>query len=441
MHKCLKVAVWGLAGFVLLGVGGLFVGSLAIDSAVDKALDRISAKVTGLKLNNKFTSTSPFSREGILMWSYNPKQQLLGKDYLEGALKYSVRLGLFTVSGEFANQEGYGNFDSLFKQWGGPPLNYHGTFEASLLKMGLQAQLQTEPLSMPVPDGICSLGEQRLSLSTTTFRNFKTALDGGEVSCSSPLLYHGRPAYELKLSGLKVRANPRMVNQKPQLEEVQILVDDLQGSASSLYLIGFAPEDQVRDPSMREGFKFSKLDFKLSLNDQDRLHRSRLDFAGSGDLNFGLPLIKEQQTQPWFDLTDTRLSFTLEKLDWISLPKLASAPKESLPKLLGALLSDPVVLKLENFSFRHQGESMQSNGRGQFSLDPKELKPRNLELDFNFSLGGKLVSALFEQQYQEALEEAIKTGAVRFDGRNYQTRFVLRNNQMSLNGQPLSGAQ
>ncbi|MCR5536309.1 MAG: YdgA family protein [Succinivibrio sp.] len=441
MHKCIKVAGFTLGGLMVLGVAGLFAGSMLIDSAVDKALLKASSKVSGLKLDNKFTSSSPLSREGVLMWNYTPKHQIMGLDYLEGAVKYRVDLGLFKVSGVFEQETEYGNLASLMTKVGLPLLHYHGDFEASLWKLSLQGKLKTDALQLPVADGSCSLSEQHFSFSTMTFKSFRTSFDSDGITCQSDLLYNGRPAYVLKASGLKVKANPTLVNHKPQLEEVQLQLDTLEGDASSLYLIGFTPEDKVRDPSMREGFKFSNLGFELGLSDKDRMHRQSLNFKGQGDLLFGFPMVKENQQQPWFDMQGTRLDFALHKLDLMSLPKLASADKESLPRLLGAVLSDPLSFKLDTFTFKHAGESMLTEGEGRFSLDQSELKPRNLYLDFKVALGQKLVDTLFEQQYREALQEASQSGAVRFDGRQYSTRFVLKDNQMSLNGQPLGSAQ
>lgn len=443
MKRFFKWVAWIFGILVLIAVILIAVGSMYIDTGITTALNKIDGKIPGLHFENNFTDSSFNGQSGILYWQYElPANNPLGERSVEGALRYKVSIGLFSVNVEFNKQGGYGNLDRILESFGLNALSYHGNAAVSLLNLAAKGEMKTDPLEIPLADGRCKVGENILSFSVGANKSIKTGFLASGFDCIGRDLYSGRPSYDIRLDSFSISANPQIKDdRKISLNELTFALKKFDGSLSSIYLIGFGPEESVRDRSLRESVKVEDVKIRVGLSGSDLKDRRKVDFAGSGDIYLAFPHVKDNKVLPYYDLKDLRLTTSLGYVDIDRLIKAVKGKDDDLLSKIMVSFSDNVTVKLDNFSVNHGGEEIKASGEASLLLDKKAMKPGNATVVMKFAAGRNFVESLLEDQYKETFDTLLKNGSVRFDGSSYSTLFELRNNGISLNGIPMGGTE
>ncbi len=365
---------------IVLGFVGIFVAGHVLDSKVPWILGKVSNKVPGLTLENVFTDSSMLSRTGTLYWDYAlPKDNPLGVKSLQGATDYKITFGFLKVNAKFDHHPDYGNYDALGKVVGIQLMPaYHGAAEASLYTMTASGVIKTDSLSAPVPDGKCEIGETSAYVRNRGTSAAVIELAAAGVNCKSPLLYMGKSAYDLTLQDFKLKAEPEFDGGKIEIPELNFTLGNFEAEVSSPYMIGFGPDEEVRDRSLRDGFKLDSLQVTVSLTDADRQNKAVLKSRGSGNLHLGFPRVKQGQGVPYYVLNDIAYDFSFERVSLKDLLKAASAEPDELPKILAGALSKDVKFELKNFSLSHGAEKLSLKGRSSLNFNQKTYKPENI---------------------------------------------------------------
>ncbi|MBO6258734.1 MAG: DUF945 family protein [Succinivibrio sp.] len=440
MKKFLKWSAWGLGVLLLLALIGIFVGSMFIDKGITTVLSKIDGKVAGLSLENDFTDSSFNGQSGVLYWNYAlPSGNPLGVNSLAGAVSYEVTVGLFCVNVDFKKVDGYGNLDRVSQDLGLVPINYSGSATVSVWDLTAEGKLKTDSFEIPLADGKCKVEENTVSFGVNASKNIRTGLKVSGFDCIGRDLYSGRPSYDVRLEDLSVAATPKFEGKSVSVNEVSISLKKFDGNLSSIYLIGFGPDENVRDRSLRESVKVEDMKVKFGFSDKDYSGNRMLRFDGYGNIFFAFPYVKENQIQPYYDLKDLRLTTDLGYVNLEKLHKALKTKSEELPAKVMAAFSDTVAVKLKNFSLTHGGEEIKVSGEASVNLDKKNLKPLNTAVMLNVQAGRNFVESLAQDQYREALQTLLKNGSVRTSGSSYSTHFELRNNAITLNGIPMAG--
>ncbi len=101
--------------------------------------------------------------------------------------------------------------------------------------------------------------------------------------------------------------------------------DELSADASTLYLIGFKPDDNVKDKTLRDSLSVKNFKVDVSFDNEDK-NFQKVSSKGSMDAYFAFPRIREGQTVAFYDLS--RLSYE-SSLDSINLMNLLKTIKHA----------------------------------------------------------------------------------------------------------------
>ena len=439
LKKIGKIALVFLILFLIAGIAGIFIGNSMIDSKMNAVLSKIEHKVSGLKLQNASKKSGLLSRSGILVWEYSSdKLAPLGVKKITGATEYNIGVGLFSVNADFKNMEGEGNLNDILRSFSITPISYEGKASASLLSMSAKFLLKTSEATATLPDGYCSIGENSVSVKSSGFSSADIEIGNAAVKCQGTDTFNGKPSYVLDVENFKIKASPKFSDGNIILNSAGIMLKSLNGEASSLYLIGFSPKDQVKDPTLREALKASDIDMTISLEDKDSQNRYELAGEGRGSIAYAFPYIRAGHEQPFYPFDNIKFEASLERINPMVISKLAKADSKEIPALVLSALSNPLVFKLGRFSFDHQGESFSSSGTFSTNVDKQTMKPVNMKADVKLSGGRRFTQGIMGSDYQEALDDAVMNGSVSFDGKNYSTHAVFAGNKLTMNGVALN---
>lgn len=428
-----------LIAFLVLCVAGMFAAGYIVDRKTDAMLGKLSSKVAGLQLRNRFTSSTPTARNGRFFWNYEVQGgELLGVDHLSGEVDYTITFGALQADIEFKRVPGSGNFDEICARLGLPPVNYRGKVVASLRSLGVHGEIEGDPLELKVQDGRCEIGPSKVEFSTKTMKKADVLLKVSSVNCRGEAVYATRPSYLVSLEDLQVSARPVIERHKASIDALSVALKSLTAEASTLYLIGFAPGDEVRDPTLRDAFKFLNLKLDLSQSPVDERQRSAVTVRSQGDFHFAVPRLKEGQFQDFYEINHAKLDFNFGRADFKGLLKLLSHDALEHKEQLADCLSDPLDFKL-NQLYLESGPSpvdkaLELQGIMSASLERETLRPQRLEASFDIKAGRLLVQSLIEGHYQAQLDDLIHRKAVLESEHDYSTKLVFQDGELTLNG-------
>lgn len=436
--RIFKYAAIAAAVVLSLAAGGIFAAGRVIDSKSDAILARIESRVPGLQLKNRFTSSSLLSRSGRLFYNYEKKgSKILGQPYVRGAVDYQVRVSLDGVDGTFSKAQDYGNLEDFTRPLQLSPINFTGKFRLNPYTLSLNAQVRLDPLSMSVPDGSCSLTESFLDLSAGTAAILESTFSSAALNCTSPIRYNNLPAYTAQLSGLRVSAAPSL-KKLSDFSEVRIAFSKLILDGSTLYLIGFHPDQQVKDPSLRESFSITDADYVLSFMDRDSQGFGVLRAAGSGSYCMGNS-VRENTPQEIFDLSHTSIDISVGKINPHKLKDLLAKGGSSLSlESLLEVVSKNVTMDIKKLYLEHASGKFDMSGSARTTMGEKG--PEKINAGFNLTADEALIRSLLEEQYQHLLADAVEKGAVTFSSGTYKTRLEVKDGGgITFNGIRLQG--
>lgn len=444
-----KVAIIGVLILVAIGailvLAQVLVSPFIFDSKIDSVLTRIERQVPGVKLSYQETDSSLTSRTGRIFYEIPLRQgNALGVATLNGAADFVIEFAPLKVSGKIKSVPGFGNLDEAFGKYKSEPYGFTGNFKATALLPKFEATLNSDEFMLPMEQGMCKFGKNALSFSANSTEDFDLGFDSTGVICEGALRYNDKPNYRLDLLGLNVKFLPRIVDRKPHFESLIVSLKNLDFKFSTIYAIGFGPNEQVRDPSLQEAISFSDLTFGITLGEPDADGMYKMFFDNSGNYAFAFPYIKDNVEQPFYRFDNFKLK---GELDRISVPRLYDATRNILQnasssfdskKAFSELMhgfTDTITVVIEEFGYSRNDKKFSISGQSEVAFDQSGARPRLSKLDSEYQISADkvLVDELAAANYSEALQEAVASGQITLDGSTYKTTLRLQGTELTLN--------
>ncbi|HIV55149.1 MAG TPA: hypothetical protein H9898_05150 [Candidatus Anaerobiospirillum stercoravium] len=443
-----KIALGGLillAICSILLVSQIKVATYLFDHKLDSALTRVEQKVPGVKLRFEPGDSSFTKRAGRVYYELPLKAgNSLGVSSISGAVDLEVFFGPLKVSGGLKSVPGVGNLDQIFSKFKVDPITFTGAFKATAVTPKLEASLRSESFMLPLEEGICKFGQNSVSFVATSQEDVDVAFNSAGVVCEGALRYNNKPNYRLDLLGLNVKFLPRIIDRKPHFESLVVDLQNLDFKFSTIYAIGFGPEEPVRDPSLQEAISFSDIYFALTLGEPDANGMYKMFFDNSGNYAFAFPYIQYDVEQPFYRFENFKLK---GELDRVSIPRLYDATRNILEnasetfdtkQAFGELMkgfTDTITLIIDQFGYSHEGKNFSISGQSEIAFDQTSARPRLSKLDSEYHIKADklLVEELAAANYSEALEEAVAAGQINLIGDSYETTLRLQGTELSLN--------
>lgn len=422
------LAIFILTVFVLLCVLMVF-ASYMFDVKLQEALSYANHRQHLVQLKYVPVSSSILDKVGRLTVTI-PKSKA-GPLVAAFDVKTSFNFSSFDV--KFAKVDNAGNIDSILRENGLPLIGLKGAASLSLFQMKVHGAVKTTAFTLPLEDGSCRIGESSVYVSSRSTRNFDVGFSSAGVKCQSDLTYAGRDAYRLEFLNLKVKASPSIVNRKPELDKIAVFFDSLKGQASTIYLIGFKPTDDVKDPTLADSFDIENFFVTLSLSGKNSSSLKSLFSEGKADVYFAFPFIKEGKELPYSRIENFSYKLSFGSFD---LQKLMDALKEghdSIGPLLNSV-SNPLKLNIDSLSLNYQGGQFNLSGFAYPYIDKNTGKISSVDAKLKASADIGVVDSLIEEQYKDALAENVRQGTILKTSRNYETTLEIKGKDVSLNG-------
>lgn len=438
-----------LAIISLLLVAQIKIATYLFDSKLDGTLDKIERRVPGLKLQYTPGDNSFTKRQGRLFYELPLKKgNNLGVDAISGAVDLRLLFGPLRLSGAVDSVTGVGNLESILAQYNVEPISFTGAFNATAVTPKLEGSVKTDSFLIPTSTGICKLGQNALSFYATSTEDVDIAFSSAGVVCEGAMRYNDKPNYRLDLLGLDISFLPRIINKKPHFESLVINLNQLDFKFSTLYAIGFEPDDEVRDPSLQDAISFSNISTTVTLSEPDSEGMAKLSFDNSGNYGFAFPYIRYDIEQPFYRLDNFKFAGSLER---ISIPRLYHASKSILKgadekfetnKVFKELLkgfTDTIELTIDNFGYTHKERSFNVQGKTYLAFDEHSVKPKISRFDSEYKIVADqdMVNEMAGEDYSKPLMEAIDAGQITKQGNQYHTVVKLAGKQAYMNNIPL----
>ena len=426
--KCITAIAASLA---VISLGSTVALSFFSESKSQEILSKISGKIPGLELKAVSRDNGIFTKTGRLYLRYAPDPK--ERNGIITAFDYKVNLGFLGVSGSFERVSGVGNLDEVMRPFLEKLPHIHGRFSASLFEMGASADLQSEAFSVPLNDGRCNIRPASANLALNAALDGKVRFNLSELDCMSDRNYHGRKAYILDLKNLYAEFMPELSGRALKKMQFNVGAQSFAAEASTLYLIGFGPDDEVKDPSLREGFSLDEPKAILNVGESDVTGLQSLGIQIYGNYAFGMPFIRDDMMIPMHSFRNLNFDAKVSSVD---LKKLVKALKNGeIPDLknLKDFISSPTVFDLKRFYFEKGSETCESSGSSSLALNYSG-KLQNLSADFSIKAGKKMVNEFCQYGYGEMLNVLLKNGSIASSGDVYSTRLQLQNEDLKLNG-------
>ena len=90
-------------------------------------------------------------------------------------------------------------------------------------------------------------------------------------------------------------------------------------------------------------------------------------------------------------------------------------------------------LKLNKFNFTHQGGKVDLNGFTKLTLDKETLRPTSIDALLKAKAHHVFVDEFVNSQYQQGLDDYLKSGAIKRNGDSYETILSVHDKDVSLN--------
>lgn len=435
----------------LLLVGQIKVATYLFDSKLEKALTRVEKAVPGLDLSYVPGDNSFTVRQGRLMYKYPLKpNNNLGVDSVSGAVDLKVGFGPLRVTGALDSVSGVGNIEEILRSFNVDPIAFTGSFRARAVTPRVDAYLKTDSFLIPTSTGICKFGQNAFSFMATSQDNVDVDFSSAGIICEGTTRYNDKPNYRLDLLGVDVKFLPRIVNNKPHFDSLIVNVKQLDFKFSTLYAIGFGPDEEVRDPSLQEAISFANVSTLVSLSQPDKQGMSKLTFDNSGNYSFAFPYIQYNEVQPFYNLNNFKLAGSV---DGVSIARLFDAAKSVMQgasaqfdtsKVFKEILhgfTKTIAVNIDQFGFSNDGRIVSVDGLTHITMDDTSSRPHvgNLDANINIKVNKSLVEQVAGDNYAKALQAALTTGQISDDGLNYKTILTLDGKNIAMNDIPVQG--
>lgn len=436
MKKLAKyLAVFSAVVLIVFSIG-LVIASNLYNSQIQNVIRKINSKQRYAVLQYEPLSSSILNKDGLL--SVEIPSSKYGT--IRAVFRVNVDFSFSSIKATFSKVDREGNIDEFLASMKIPTLKVDGALAFYPWQLKGSGAVKTSAFTIPIEGGDCRFGENSFYVSGRS----KTSLDVGFASagikCRAYEMYNHKPAYLMDFLDLRVTAKPVLdiENKNISLDKVNVKFDSFLLDTSTIYMIGFAPTDNVRDPSLRDSFRLSAFNVDLSLSDKDYANRRELSSDGSMTIEFAMPHEKDSKTLPYYDLSDLNYDLKIGNFNVESLIAASKHP-ESIEKII-ASISKPLNFNLKNLSFKHAGSNVSTSGTAKVILDPNSGKPQNVDASFNASADRAFVDSLVSAQYEQGLFDLMQSGAVTLSRGVYSTRLDIKGKDIRLNGIPYNAS-
>ncbi len=430
MRKPVKILVFILCFLLCILTVSVFAVGYIFDSKFDDALRIVNERQPYARMEYRPVSSSLLSKKGMI--NVSVPETPFGHIRATFSVDISFSVSSFTVRFHKENYEG--NIDELLSSIGLPPVDMSGEVNFYPWKLKGDATLKTSGFDLNLEDGRCRIGDSTASVSGRSLNSINALISFSGIKCRGSEIYSGRESYSLFFQNLKTSAKPKfdLSEKKLSLDSFMIAFDELSADASTLYLIGFKPDDKVKDKTLRDSFSVKNFNVKVSFDNRKKGFQN-INTKGSMDAYFAFPRIREGETVPFYDLSKLSFDTSLDSINLVNFIKTLKHSGDPVQTLV-MNLSEPVKVNLENFSFSHQGKETRFQGKGSFSFDSTDRKPKDLYLKLFAKSPIEFVDEWVDSQYKVGLENYLRTGAVSSDGSHYSTILELNGKKITLNG-------
>ena len=440
--KILLISLGTIGGLAVAAVAGfMFIGPMVYDAKLDTAFNLIEKRVPGLTLSYKETASSLFSREGIVHWSLPLKKgNAFNLDELSGNTSLKVVFAPLGVNGEFHAVKG-GTFDSLFKQSFISGFSYQGAFKVKALLPEVNFAVKTDNMALALEDGKCSIGQTAFSALVTSLDKADLEFNAAGFNCKSDKEYAGKRAYTIKLEGLSLKGSPTYINKTVSLRELSLGLADFNTEFSTLYAIGFSPDDHVRDPSLREYFSMQRVGATFGIENPDKDGFCEVTSDGSGNFAYAFPLIEYGERQELTEFNDFKYNFSLGKINLKELIKVLNVPENKILAQALKAIGDNVQFTLNNLSSSYKSDGFILSGTAGALIDKDRLKLKDLHAEFDVKSGKEFTDYLVQREHSDLISSSLDEGKITFEDPYYVTKFKLQNGEVTLNGVPFKAEE
>lgn len=430
MHKPVKILVFILCFLLCILTVSVFAAGYIFDSKFDDALRLVNERQPYARMEYRPVSSSLLSKKGMI--NVSVPETPFGQIRATFSVDINFSVSSFTVRFHKENYEG--NIDELLSSIGLPPVDMSGEVNFYPWKLKGDATLKTSGFDLNLEDGRCRIGDSTASVSGRSLNSINALISFSGIKCRGSDIYSGRESYSLVFQNLKTSAKPKfdLSAKKLSLDSFKIAFDELSADASTLYLIGFKPDDNVKDKTLRDSFSVKNFNVKVSFDNRKNGFQN-INSKGAMDAYFAFPRIREGETVPFYDLSKLSFDTSLDSINLVNFIKTLKHSGDPVQTLV-MNLSEPVKVNLGNFSFSHQGKETRFQGQGSFSFDSMDKKTKDIYLKLFAKSPVDFVDEWVDSQYKVGLENYIRTGAVSSDGSYYSTILELNGKKITLNG-------
>ncbi|MGN1280722.1 MAG: hypothetical protein ACI4UM_02305 [Succinivibrio sp.] len=426
MKRAARILLVIFTLILLVFTAGLIAASYIFDSKIQDAVRMVNKRQNYFSLNYRTLSSSLLSKKGLLELTVAN-----GSDPVKVSFDVDISFFYSEISADFKKINGSGNLDKKISDAGLPVLDLQGRFSfyPMLAKASLTAK--TSAADILFDDGKCRLGENLISLEGRSLKSVRLKLSSAGIKCRGSYVYAGKPSYELNLLGLRLDVKPVINNDKTiSFEELSFSLSNLDAEASTLYLIGFKPDETVSDRTLRDGFSLDNLKVNLKETKGSKGF-SKIEADGQMDLKFAFPLVKNGVEQKQFDLSSLKYDLTLDSLNLKSVKKLIDS--DGLKNLQSVVLT-PFSLGIKRFEFKHDNVPSSIAGYTEVSFSGNDLKPKKINLSIKLDVAKSLINDITAQQYADYLNNLSSVKAIDDKGDSYSTQLVFDGSKLTLNG-------
>lgn len=430
MKRAVRILLIIFTLILLLFTALLVAASYIFDSKIEEAIRLVNNRQHYVFLRYKPQSSTLLNKKGRLELTIADKNDPTKVDF-------DVDISFFysEVSADFKKINGSGNLDRKLSNAGLPIIDLKGrvAFYPMLAKLSMTAKSSAADILLN--DGKCRLGENQIKAFAHSKNSLSVSLSSAGIKCKGSSVYDGRPSYEVNLLDFIIDLKPVINKDKSiSLDDMSVSLASLDAQASTLYLIGFSPDEEVTDRTLRDGFSLKNLKVNLK-ESKDSNGLSKIDTKGQMDLKFAFPLVKKSIEQKPFDLSDLRYDLSIDSLDLRKLKKFASSGEI---ETLFSALSSPFNIRVNSLSFIHREVASNLSGQSAVRLVGNSLKQSRISASYKLDVAKTLIEDLTQNQYKENLAQLSKAGAVDDKGDTYSTLLEFDGKELSLNSISLS---
>lgn len=434
--KVMKYLTFGAIVLSAVSVVGTLGLGYVINSKTDDVLNKLQSKVPGLELKVIPSDHGFFSNSGRLYISYGLNGRNSAPDEkIFFAVDYSNHISFLSLVGSFRRVRGFGNLDDLLSPLISQLPEIKGNYSASVFKMGATANAATNEFTVPLSDGRCTFKPISIDLGLDASMSAKAVLSLPNVDCIGDVLFARRNAYVVDIDDFAIRAEPKLDGSSIDSVDVDVSARKFALEASTLYLIGFGPNDEVKDPTLREGLLFKEPSVSVNISSENKgLNDIKLGVSGSYAV--GMPFIRDGALIPMQSFDKVNFQSSLSAVSIKKILSMLSKGQMPEPKELCQALSSLVKLKVEKAYFRKDGGDFDLSGEA--SINAIQGNFSNPRVHFSGKAGQSMVDRFCENGYSSALGSLVQRGAVNLSNGDYQTDINFDGTKLLMNGIDMS---